>query len=334
LSVQSLAAPTLRWHGPGPARVHCGLAQQCESPRRLNPSSFRQLAFSLQLELKFASIALCRRRAPCPNLDSFPCDPRTSFTYSPFHSDLPTIHRHTRPPLTRWKDTAHAAKGHHRHRSGHRRRRGRHHGALRSHARSGRPHSDRRNVFPSQATRKRPDYCRATRSTPLARIGAAPTTTHFPPMADCCTAKTDWATSNSLRGLAKQSSRRKVLRRSSALPPRKSPSSAGGGPPDQYRPRRAARFRFCSLVGRLVIAGGMSTPWPCSPVADFNMFCDPLSARHVLKSSATKTLIPLDVSSELTFTFEFLPNCRETTRAGKFLRQICVCISRPAASSG
>jgi len=81
---------------------------------------------------------------------------------------------------------------------------------------------------------------------------------------------------------------------------------------------------FCSLVGRLVIAGGtVNTPGRVSPVADFNMFCDPLSARHVLKSSATKTLIPLDVSSELTFTFEFLSQLpAETTRAGKFLRQI------------
>ena len=64
---------------------------------------------------------------------------------------------------------------------------------------------------------------------------------------------------------------------------------------------------FCSLVGRLVIAGGtVNTPGRVSPVADFNFYCDPLSARRVIKSSATKTLIPLDVSSEMTFTFELL----------------------------
>ncbi|HEY2760844.1 MAG TPA: nucleoside hydrolase [Pirellulales bacterium] len=81
---------------------------------------------------------------------------------------------------------------------------------------------------------------------------------------------------------------------------------------------------FCSLVGRLVIAGGtLNTPGRLSPVADFNFLCDPLSARRVLKSSATKTLIPLDVSSELTFNFDFLAQLpAESTRAGRFLRQI------------
>jgi purine nucleosidase len=81
---------------------------------------------------------------------------------------------------------------------------------------------------------------------------------------------------------------------------------------------------FASLVGRLVIAGGtVNTPGRVSPVADFNFYCDPLSARRVIKSSATKTLITLDVSSELTFTFDFLNQLPpDTTRAGKFLRAI------------
>jgi inosine-uridine nucleoside N-ribohydrolase len=81
---------------------------------------------------------------------------------------------------------------------------------------------------------------------------------------------------------------------------------------------------FNSLVGRLVIAGStINTPGRVSAVADFNFFCDPLSARRVIKSSATKTLIPLDVSSELTFNFDFLSQLpAESTRAGKFLRQI------------
>ncbi|HTQ38935.1 MAG TPA: nucleoside hydrolase [Pirellulales bacterium] len=81
---------------------------------------------------------------------------------------------------------------------------------------------------------------------------------------------------------------------------------------------------FSSLVGRLVISGGtINTPGRVSPVADFNIYCDPLSARHVLKSPATKTLVPLDVSGELAFTFDLLDQLpAETTRAGKFLRQI------------
>ena len=39
---------------------------------------------------------------------------------------------------------------------------------------------------------------------------------------------------------------------------------------------------FTSLVGRLVISGGtIAAPGRVSPVADFNVFCDPLSARCV-----------------------------------------------------
>ena len=81
---------------------------------------------------------------------------------------------------------------------------------------------------------------------------------------------------------------------------------------------------FISQVGRLVIAGGtIAMPGRVSPVADFNTYCDPLSARKVLKSPATKTLIPLDVSGELTFEIDLLEQLpSESTRAGKFLRQI------------
>ncbi len=81
---------------------------------------------------------------------------------------------------------------------------------------------------------------------------------------------------------------------------------------------------FCTLVNRLVIMGGAFTaPSRVSPVADFNFYCDPLSARKVIKSPATKTLVPLDISCELTFNFDFLEQLPpETTRAGKFVRAI------------
>src|SRR5262245_35155837 len=81
---------------------------------------------------------------------------------------------------------------------------------------------------------------------------------------------------------------------------------------------------FVTQVGRLVISGGaIAAAGRLSPVADFNIYCDPMSARRVLKSPATKTLVPLDVSGELTFMFDFLHQLPpETTRVGKFLRQI------------
>ncbi len=79
-----------------------------------------------------------------------------------------------------------------------------------------------------------------------------------------------------------------------------------------------------SLIGRLVISGGtIATASRMSPVADFNIFCDPMSARRVIKSATTKTMVPMDLTYELNFTFEFLEKLpSDSTRAGKFLRQI------------
>ncbi len=79
-----------------------------------------------------------------------------------------------------------------------------------------------------------------------------------------------------------------------------------------------------SLIGRLVISGGtINTASRMSPVADFNIFCDPMSARRVIKSATTKTMVPMDLTYELNFTFEFLEKLpSDSTRAGKFLRQI------------
>ncbi len=81
---------------------------------------------------------------------------------------------------------------------------------------------------------------------------------------------------------------------------------------------------FVSMVGRLVISGGTITaPGRECPVADFNMYCDPMAARKVLKSPATKTLVPLDISGDVTFTFDLLDQLpSQETPAGKFLRLI------------
>ncbi len=79
-----------------------------------------------------------------------------------------------------------------------------------------------------------------------------------------------------------------------------------------------------ALIGRLVISGGaINTASHISPVADFNIYCDPMAARAVIKSPTTKTMVPLDLSGELAFTFDLLDQLPpETTRAGRFLRQI------------
>ncbi len=77
-------------------------------------------------------------------------------------------------------------------------------------------------------------------------------------------------------------------------------------------------------VGRLIVAGGCVTaPGNVSPSAEFNIYCDPLSARYVLRLPMTKTLLPLDVTDRLLWGFDLfdqLPS--EETRTGKFLRKI------------
>lgn len=81
---------------------------------------------------------------------------------------------------------------------------------------------------------------------------------------------------------------------------------------------------FASMVGRLVIVGGTVTgPGDITPAAEFNMFCDPLSARVVLRSRMTKTLVPLEVTSQYVMTFDLFDQLPpDTTRAGAFLRRI------------
>ena len=78
------------------------------------------------------------------------------------------------------------------------------------------------------------------------------------------------------------------------------------------------------LVNQVVIAGGaVSGPGNITPAAEFNIYCDPESARAVFRSPSTKTLISLDVTNRITLSFDLfnqLPN--ETTRVGAFLRKI------------
>ena len=78
------------------------------------------------------------------------------------------------------------------------------------------------------------------------------------------------------------------------------------------------------LVGRIVMMGGTVTaPGNITAAAEFNIFCDPESARAVFRSPSTKTLIPLDVTNRVVLTYDLLQQLPdESTRVGKFLRQI------------
>lgn len=62
-----------------------------------------------------------------------------------------------------------------------------------------------------------------------------------------------------------------------------------------------------ALVDRIIIAGGSTTcNGNVSAVAEFNMHFDPQSARAVLQSATTKTLVPLEISEKLTFGWELM----------------------------
>jgi inosine-uridine nucleoside N-ribohydrolase len=78
------------------------------------------------------------------------------------------------------------------------------------------------------------------------------------------------------------------------------------------------------LVGQIVIMGGtIGGPGNATPAAEFNIFCDPESARAVFHTAATKTLVPLDVTAQVTFGYDLLEKLPdETTRAGRFTRKI------------
>lgn len=79
-----------------------------------------------------------------------------------------------------------------------------------------------------------------------------------------------------------------------------------------------------SLVRQVVIAGGtISGPGNITPAAEFNIFCDPNSARIVFRSFSTKTLVPLDVTNRLVLRYDVLNQLpEEATRIGSLLRRI------------
>ena len=81
---------------------------------------------------------------------------------------------------------------------------------------------------------------------------------------------------------------------------------------------------LASLVGRVVIAGGaVSCAGNITPTAEFNIYCDPQSARAVFRSLSTKTLVPLDVTNRVVLTYDVLNRLPgENTRIGRLLRRI------------
>jgi inosine-uridine nucleoside N-ribohydrolase len=78
------------------------------------------------------------------------------------------------------------------------------------------------------------------------------------------------------------------------------------------------------LVGQVVMMGGaVNCIGNVTPTAEFNIYCDPESARAVFRAPLTKTLVPLDITSRIAFDFGFVNQIPpETTRTGRLLHKI------------
>ncbi len=79
-----------------------------------------------------------------------------------------------------------------------------------------------------------------------------------------------------------------------------------------------------SQVGQIIMMGGsVKGPGNITPTAEFNMYCDPASARAVFRSPSTKTLIPLDVTNQIILSFDLLQKIPEaSSKVGRFLKKI------------
>lgn len=84
------------------------------------------------------------------------------------------------------------------------------------------------------------------------------------------------------------------------------------------------------MVGQVMMVGGaVNCVGNITATAEFNIYCDPESARSVFMAPITKSLVPLDVTSRVAFDFGFVNHLPpETTRAGVLLRAMLPHLTR------
>ena len=78
------------------------------------------------------------------------------------------------------------------------------------------------------------------------------------------------------------------------------------------------------LVGGLIVSGGTThAGGSATPVADFNFYCDPAAARQVVREPLTKTLVPLETTSQVLLGFDLLDDLPDdTSRAGYVVQHV------------
>lgn len=81
---------------------------------------------------------------------------------------------------------------------------------------------------------------------------------------------------------------------------------------------------LAGMIGHLIILGGaVSAPGNITATAEFNVYCDSAAASQVFKSPVTKTLIPIDVTNQVVFGFDFLERLKmRDSRTSRLLSRI------------
>ncbi len=80
---------------------------------------------------------------------------------------------------------------------------------------------------------------------------------------------------------------------------------------------------LASLAQGVIVRGGaLACSGDATPSAEFNIYCDPNAAREVLRAGFNLTLVPLDVTSQLTLSADDIGRVYDkTSRAGQLLSQ-------------
>lgn len=97
-----------------------------------------------------------------------------------------------------------------------------------------------------------------------------------------------------------------------------------GGPLSNLAAAFQIESDLAMLVGHLIIVGGtLDGPGDVTAAAEFNIYCDAESAQRVFRSTATKTLLPRDVTSRAAMTFDLLNHMPdEATGPGRVLHAL------------
>ena len=79
-----------------------------------------------------------------------------------------------------------------------------------------------------------------------------------------------------------------------------------------------------AAIDQLIILGGsLSASGDATAAAEFNIYCDAEAAKQVFQSPITKTIIPIDLTSQLILGFDFSERIkRQKTRTSAFIEQV------------